>query len=50
MLQVALASQETATGTFWSLSEAAPYSAPVYHTRWKLHTVPLIAELQAGKL
>ena len=23
---------------------------PVYHTRWRLHTVPLIAERQAGKL
>ena len=23
---------------------------PVYHMRWRLHTVPLIAERQAGKL
>ena len=23
---------------------------PVYHTGWRLHTVPLIAERQAGKL
>ena len=23
---------------------------PVYHTQWRLHTVPLIAERQAGKL
>ena len=36
-------------GTFWSSSQAATCSS-VYHTRWKLHTVPLIAERQAGKL
>ena len=23
---------------------------PVYHTRWRFHIVPLIAERQAGKL
>ena len=30
-----------------------PYNlstALIYHTRWRLHIVPLIAELQAGKL
>ena len=36
-------------GTFRSLSQAATYP-PVYHTRWRLHTVSLIAERQAGKL
>ena len=36
-------------GTFWSLSQAA-ICPPVYHTRWNLHTVPLVAEHQAGKL
>ena len=35
--------------TFQSSSQAAAYP-PVYHTRWRLHTVPLIAERQAGKL
>ena len=30
-------------GTFRSLSQAAP-CPPVYHTRQRLHTVPLIAE------
>ena len=36
-------------GTFRSSSQAA--TCPhVYHTRWKLHTVPLIAECQEGKL
>ena len=35
--------------TFWSSSQAATCS-PVYQTRWRLHTVPLIAERQAGKL
>ena len=36
-------------GTFRSLSQAATCPS-VYHTRWRLHTVPLIAERQAGKL
>ena len=36
-------------GTFWSSSQAAT-CPPVYHTRQRLHTVPLIAERQAGKL
>ena len=36
-------------GTFWCLSQAATF-LPVYHTQWRLHTVPLIAERQAGKL
>ena len=36
-------------GTFRSSSQAATCPS-VYHTRWKLHTVPLIAERQAGKL
>ena len=33
-------------GTFQSSSKAAT-CPPVYHTRWRLHTVPLIAERQA---
>ena len=37
---------ETAKGPF-GLRVKLP---PVYHTRWRLHTVPLIAERQAGKL
>ena len=41
--------QETAKGPFGLSSQAAPCS-PVYHTWWRLHTVPLIAERQAGKL
>ena len=36
-------------GTFRSSSQAATCPS-VYHTRWRLHTVPLIAERQAGKL
>ena len=36
-------------GTFQSSSQDATCPS-VYHTRWKLHTVPLIAERQAGKL
>ena len=36
-------------GTFRSSSQAAA-CPPVYHTRRRLHTVPLIAERQAGKL
>ena len=36
-------------GTFWSSSQAAT-CPPVYHIRRRLHTVPLIAERQAGKL
>ena len=36
-------------GTFRSSSQAAT-CPPVYHTRWRLHIVPLIAERQAGKL
>ena len=35
--------------TFRSLSQAAT-CPPVYHTRRRLHTVPLIAERRAGKL
>ena len=31
-------------------SSQAATSPPVYHTRWRLHTVPVIAERQAGKL
>ena len=38
--------QETAKGPF-GLRVKLP---PVYHTRQRLHTVPLIAERQAGKL
>ena len=40
---------EVSEGTFRSSSQAAT-CPPVYHTRWRLHTVPLIAERQAGKL
>ena len=36
-------------GTFRSSSQAATCPS-VYHTRWRLHTAPLIAERQAGKL
>ena len=36
-------------GTF-QFSSQAPTCLPVYHTRRRLHTVPLIAECQAGKL
>ena len=36
-------------GTFRSSSQTAA-CPPVYHTRPRLHTVPLIAERQAGKL
>ena len=36
-------------GTFRSSSQAAT-CPPVYHTRWRLYTVPLIADHQAGKL
>ena len=35
--------------TFRSSSQAAT-CPPVYHTRRRLHTIPLIAERQAGKL
>ena len=41
--------QETAKETFRSFSQAAT-CPPVYHTWWRLHTVPLIAERQTGKL
>ena len=41
--------QETAKGPFRSSSQAAT-CPPVYHTRWRLHTVPFNAERQAGKL
>ena len=41
--------QETAKGPFRSSSQAAT-CPPVGYTRWRLHTVPLIAESQAGKL
>ena len=40
---------EDSEGTFRSSSQAATFSS-VYHTRWRFHTVPLIAEHQAGKL
>ena len=36
-------------GNFQSPSQDATFPS-VYHTRWRLHTVPLIAERQAGKL
>ena len=36
-------------GTFWASSQAST-CPPVYHTRRMLHTAPLIAERQAGKL
>ena len=36
-------------GTFQSSSHAAT-SPPVYHTQWRIYTVPLFAERQAGKL
>ena len=36
-------------GTFRSSSQAATRPR-VYHTRRRLHTVPLIAERQVGKL
>ena len=35
--------------TFRSSSQAATCPS-VYHTQWRLHTVPFIAECQAGKL
>ena len=35
--------------TFRSSSQAATFP-PVYHTRWRLHTGPLIAEHKVGKL
>ena len=35
--------------TFWFSGQAAT-SPPVYHTRQRLHNVPLIAERQAEKL
>ena len=35
--------------TFRSSSQAAT-CPPVYHTRWRLHAVPLIAERQASKV
>ena len=36
-------------GTFQAMRQAAT-CPPVYYLRWRLHTVPLIAERQAGKL
>ena len=36
-------------GTFWSSNQAATCPT-VHHIRWRLYTVPLIAELQARKL
>ena len=36
-------------GTFRSSSQAAT-CPPVYHTRWRLHTVLFVAQRQAGKL
>ena len=36
-------------GTFRSSSQAAT-CPPVYRVRWRLHTVPSIAERQEGKL
>ena len=41
--------QETAKGPFGLPSQAAT-CPPVYHTRWRLHTVPLIAERQASNI
>ena len=41
--------QGDSEGTFRSSSQAAT-CPPVYHTRRRLHTIPLIAERQAGKL
>ena len=41
--------QETAKGPF-GLRVKLPPAPPVYRTRRRLHTVPLIAERQAGKL
>ena len=41
--------QGTAKDTFRSSSQAATCPA-VYHTLWRLHTVHLIAEHQAGKV
>ena len=41
--------QETAKGPFWCVSQAAT-SPLVYHTWWRLYTVPFIAKRQAGKL
>ena len=40
---------EDSEGAFRSSSQAAT-CPPVYHTRRRLHTVPLIAERQVGKL
>ena len=40
---------EDSERTFWSSSQAAT-CPPVNHTRRRLHTVPLIAERQTGKL
>ena len=45
--QVALA--RDSEETFRSSSQAAT-CPPVYHTRQRLHTIPLIAESQAEKL
>ena len=41
--------QETAKKLLGLFSQAA-LCPPVYHTRGMLHTVPFIAECQAGKL
>ena len=38
--------QETAKGPFGLPSQAAT-CPPVYYTRWRLHTLPLIGERQA---
>ena len=40
--------QETAKGTFRSSNQAAT-CPPVYHTRRRLHPVPVIAERQAQR-
>ena len=37
-------------GTFRSSSQAATRPPVYHHTRRRLHTVPLIAERQVGKL
>ena len=43
--------QETAKGPFGLRVKLPPAQCPpVYHTRRRLYTVPLIAERQAGKL
>ena len=47
--RVILGQQEAAGRTFRSSSQTAT-CPPGYHTRWRLDTVPLVAEGQAEKL